>query len=124
MRAREFIAEESLPKSHVDATPNMRRHPGLDNSNPYDPWRFGAHFLAGADGKNPYEHTPSKHGPSGQKLVTVGYTDEEDAMIKQAEKAFGAEARASNLTSRGSGETDDVHKVSPVKGFKGYKRRK
>ena len=120
MRAKEFVNESSLPKTHADATPDMRKHPGLDNSSPYLPWRFSAHFLAGADGKNPYEHQPSKFGPNGQALVTVGYTDVEDAMIKQAEKAFGSEAHASNLTSRGSGEAAEIHKTSPVKGFKGY----
>ena len=73
MRAAEFINESSsLPKSAVAATPNMRRHPKLDNSSPYLPWRFSAHFLAGADGKNPYEHEPNKFGPNGQALVTVG----------------------------------------------------
>ena len=52
MRAQEFIVEaERLPKSHADATPDMRKHPGLDNSSPYAPWRFAAHFLAGADGE-------------------------------------------------------------------------
>jgi hypothetical protein len=120
MRAQEFIKEEALPKSHADATPDMRKHPGLDNSSPYAPWRFAAHYLAGADGKNPYEHEPSKEGPSGQKLVTVGYTDAEDAMIRQAERKFGSQARATNLTSRGSGESSDTHKTSPLKGFKGY----
>ena len=120
MRAQEFIGEGALPKSHADATPDMRKHPGLDNSSPYAPWRFAAHFLAGADGKNPYEHEPNKEGPSGQKLVTVGYTDVEDAMIKQAERAFGAQAHAKNLTSRGSGETGDTGKASPIRGFRGY----
>jgi hypothetical protein len=124
MRAREFVveAQSKLPKNHQDATPDMRTHPGLDNSSPYLPWRFSAHFLAGADGKNPYEHEPSKLGPNGQALVTVGYTDVEDAMIKQAEKAFGAEAHAKNLTSRGSAEANYINKTSPVKGFKGYAR--
>ena len=51
MRAREFIKEDSFPASQADATPDMRSHPSLDNSSPYDPWRFAGHFLAGADGK-------------------------------------------------------------------------
>jgi hypothetical protein len=124
MRAREFVAEaqSKLPQNHQDATPDMRSHPGLDNSSPYLPWRFSAHFLAGADGTNPYEHEPNKLGPNGQALVTVAYTDVEDAMILQAEKAFGAEAHAKNLTSRGSTEADYVNKTSPIKGFKGYGR--
>jgi hypothetical protein len=123
MRAQEFINESSkMPKSHVSATPDMRTHPGLDNSSPYAPWRFAAHFLAGADGKNPYEHEPDKNGPNGQKLVTISYTDEEEAMIRQAERAFGSQARAKELTPRGSTEAEYVQKTSPIKGFKGYVR--
>ena len=53
----------------------------------------------------------------------ISYTDEEDAMIRQAEKAFGSQARAKDLTTRGSNEPDYVVKVSPIKGFKGYKRK-
>ena len=109
MRAKEFVNESSLPKTHADATPDMRRHPGLDNSSPYAPWRFAAHYLAGADGKNPYEHKPSKEGPAGQKLITIGYTDVEDAMIKQAEKAFGSKAHRKGLTSRGSKEPNEIN---------------
>ena len=121
MRATEFIIEaSSLPNNQVATTPNMRAHPSLDNSSPYAPWRFAGHFLAGADGKNPYEHMPEKEGPSGQALITVGYSDEEEAMIKQAEKAFGAKAHAKQLTTKGSGEPTDTNKSSPVKGFKGY----
>lgn len=123
MRAKEFINESSsLPDNHVDATPDMRSHPNLDNSSPYAPWRFGAHFLAGADGKNKYEHMPDKLGPSGQALVTVAYSDVEEDIINQAEKAFGAEASANHLTTRKSGEPKDTHKTSPVVSFKGYEK--
>jgi len=123
MRAREFVTEASkIPKSQVSAVPGMNTHPNLDNSSPYAPWRFAAHFLAGADGKNPYEHMPQKEGPSGQALVTVAFSSEEDAMIRQAEKAFGIEAKRLQLTPPGSKELDTIQKVSPVKGFKGYGR--
>ena len=121
MRAKEFVTEGSLPDTQADATPDMRSHPKLDNSSPYLPWRFSAHFLSGADGKNPYEHKPEKFGPNGQALVTVGYTPEEDAMIRQAEKAFGTEAYAKNLTSRGSSESPQIQKRSPIQGFRGYR---
>ena len=123
MRAWEFITEDSkMPSAHVAATPNMRSHPNLDNSSPYAPWRFGAHFLAGADGKNSYDHVPDKYGLSGQALLTVGYTDEEEAIINQAEKAFGSEANANHLTTRKSGELTDTNKVSPVRQVKSYKK--
>lgn len=116
MRAREFIFENNseFPASQTDAAPGMRGYPNLDNSSPYLPWRFAAHFIPGADGKNPYEHEPIKDGPSGQKLVTVSYTKEDDAMINQAEKAFGHEAHHIRLSPEGSSEHNDVHKVSPM----------
>jgi hypothetical protein len=123
MRAREFIAEASkIPKSQISAVPGMNTHPNLDNSSPYAPWRFAAHFLAGADGKNPYEHIPEREGPSGQALVTVAFSSEEEAMIRQAEKAFGIEAKRLQLTPPGSTELDTIQKTSPVRAFKGYKR--
>lgn len=123
MRAREFITERSkLPDSHISATPGMNRHPHLDNSSPYAPWRFAAHFLAGADGKNPYEHQPNVEGPSGQTLVTVAFSSEEDAMIRQAEKAFGIEAKRIQMSPPGSYEIDEIYKVSPVTAFNGYPR--
>jgi hypothetical protein len=121
MRAHEFLKEgSSIPKNHADSTPDMRSHKHLDNSSPYAPWRFSAHFLGGADGKNPYEHQPEREGPSGQALVTVSYTPEEEAMVRQAERAFGSAAGANNLSSRGSKESDDTHKVSPIGGFRGH----
>lgn len=123
MRACEFIVEDSkIPKDQLAATPDLRKHPNLDNSSPYDPWRFSAHFLPGADGKNPYEHKPERHGPTGQALVTASYTPEEAAMIDQAEKAFGSKASHKKLSSQHSVESDEVHKVSPMNGFKGYPR--
>ena len=123
MRAREFVTEASkIPKSQVSAVPGMNTHPNLDNSSPYAPWRFAAHFLAGADGKNPYEHMPEREGPSGQALVTVAFSSEEDAMIRQAEKAFGIEAKRLQLTPPGSKELDTTHKTSPIRAFKGYGR--
>jgi len=123
VRAKEFISEASkIPKNQIAAVPGMNSHPNLDNSSPYAPWRFAAHFLAGADGKTPYEHMPQKDGPSGQALVTVAFSSEEDAMIRQAEKAFGIEAKRLQLTPPGSKELAEIQKVSPVKGFAGYPR--
>jgi hypothetical protein len=101
----------------------MIAHPNLDNSSPYAPWRFAGHFLAGADGKNPYEHVPEKEGPNGQALVTIAYTPEEEAIVRQAEKAFGSGANRKRTTSAGSKEPGDVHKTSPVKGFSGYETK-
>jgi len=124
MRANEFVTEnQKFPESHQDATPGMRSHPNLDNSSPYHPWRYSAHYLAGADGKNPYEHEPEREGPNGQALITVAYTKAEADMVRQAEKAFGREAGGKMLTPMGSTEMADTNKQSVTKPFKGYKRK-
>jgi hypothetical protein len=102
---------DGIPDSHQSATPGMKSHKSLDNSSPYAPWRFAAHFLGGADGKNPYEHEPAKEGPNGQSLVTVSYSDGDEAIIAQAEKAFGVSA--TRLSPTGSSETKEVNKKSP-----------
>jgi hypothetical protein len=116
MRAREFISEKvnKIPANQQSATPGMRSHPSLDNSSPYHPWRFSAHFLAGANGVDDYEHQPDRDGPAGQALVTVAYSKGDAAIIDQAEKAFGKEARHKKLSPPGSSEESDVGTTSPV----------
>jgi hypothetical protein len=106
---------DGIPDSHRSATPGLRSHKELNNSDPYYPWRFGALFLSGAgapDGK--YEHQPVKDGPNGQSLITAAYSEGERAILDQAAKAFGPEATDYiKLSPDGSTETDSVHKVSP-----------
>ena len=114
---------DGIPDSHQTATPGLRSHRKLDNSSPYHPWRFSAHFLGGADGKNPYEHEPHRDGPNGQSLITVSYTPEDDEMISQAEKAFGWEARHKKLTPNGSTEIKSINKHSPTRQVGAIARR-
>ena len=121
MRAYEFLIErDKIGDNQAKATPGLRAYDNLDNSSPYAPWRFSAYYLAGADGKNPYHHKPNKEGPIGQALTLSAYTKEESDMIRQAENEFGSEASARQVTPMGSTETDDTHKISPVKGHPGY----
>jgi hypothetical protein len=114
MKITEIITEESqMPDSHINATPGMKNHPNLDNSSPYAPWRFSAHFLSGAgapDGK--YDFEPEKEGPTGQALVTVAYSEGEHQILDQAEKAFGV--RSNRLTPNGSSENPEINNSSPV----------
>jgi hypothetical protein len=122
MRAFEFLAEDdgqSLPKNHQKSVPGMKAHPGLDNSSPYAPWRFSALYLAGAgDESGEYEHDPSAHGPVGQALTTVGYSEGDKKIIAQAEKKFGTKSK--QVTPDGSSEMDDTNKTSPIKKFAGF----
>lgn len=111
MKINEIITENSqLPVSHTTATPDMRSHTSLDNSSPYAPWRFAAHFLGGANGKDPYEHKPEKEGPNGQSLVTISYSDGDAAILDQAEKEFGITSK--RLTPNDSSEDPAVNNKS------------
>lgn len=107
---------DGIPDSHQTATPGLRSHHNLDNSSPYAPWRFAAYFLGGAgapDGK--YEHEPAKVGPNGQALVAAAYSEGERAILDQAAKAFGPEAKHLQLTPDGSSEVKDVNRISPTR---------
>ena len=124
MKIRDIIVEsnnsdlnnDGIPDSQQTATPGMRSYTALNNSDPYHPWRFGAMFLGGAgapDGK--YEHEPAKDGPNGQSLVIAAYSEGERAILDQAAKAFGLEAKHTQLTPDGSSEVKDVNKTSPTR---------
>ena len=114
---------DGIPDSHQTATPGLRSHPKLDNSSPYHPWRFAAHFVGGADGVNEYEHEPSRDGPNGQALITVSYTDEERKMLDQAQKKFGWEANHVDLSPEGSTEIKEINRASPVRRVGAITRR-
>lgn len=110
------LNNDGIPDSQQAATPGLRSHPNLNNSDPYHPWRFAALFLGGAgaeDGK--YDHEPAKNGPNGQALIASAYSKGERAILDQAAKAFGAEAEHIQLTSDDSTEVKDVNKTSPTR---------
>ena len=106
MRAFEFIKEEKLRKSAIASVPGLRVHPGLDNSSPYASWRFGI-ALAGSPDFN-----MDKDGPTGQKLVTIAYTDADAEIIKNTEKFMGAKGK--DVTTAGSQELASTNTLSPV----------
>jgi hypothetical protein len=120
MKIRDIITEDQevgekqtkdLPSSHKAAAPELKTHPGLDNSSPYPGWRFATQYVPGA-GTGSYDHEPRADGPIGQKLVTLAYSDADAAIIDQAEKKMGVKSH--KLTSSNSTEDIDIHKASPV----------
>jgi hypothetical protein len=132
MKITEIIAEskedkdnDGIPDSHQSATPGLRSHTNLNNSDPYHPWRFGALFLGGAGDKSgKYDHEPVKDGPNGQSLITAAYSEGERAILDQAAKAFGPEAtNFIQLTPNGSTEVDTVQKTSPTRKVGAIQRR-
>jgi len=110
------LDNDGIPDSQQTATPGMRSYTGLNNSDPYHPWRFGALFLSGAGAKDgKYEHEPVKDGPNGQSLVAAAYSQGERDILDQAARAFGVEANHLQLTPDGSNEVPEVNKTSPMR---------
>lgn len=130
MRAREFVNEakygsatdvpanaEKLPKSHKSAIKGAISMPDISQTkqggSPYTQWRFGI-AMAGA----PDFPTPPAGAFAGDPLLAT-YTDEDLKIINAAAKSVGA-GEVKKLTDNRSTEAEHVHKVSPVKAFRGY----
>lgn len=133
MRAHEFIVEakygnaEDVPanpkllaKSQVSAIKGAVTMPDISQTkqggSPYAQWRFGI-AMAGAP-----DHDTSPAGAfAGDPLLTT-YTDAEWEIINSAAKMIGA-GEVKRITPNDSSEHSGiVNKVSPVIGFKGFKK--
>jgi hypothetical protein len=83
---------------------------------PYTQWRFSI-AMAGA----PDFPTPAAGAFAGDPLLAT-YTDVDMYIINAAAKFVGA-GKVNKLTDNRSTEAEHVHKMSPVRAFKGYPRR-
>lgn len=131
MRAKEFITEQRVALS-VDiarALPGTYTIPGLPNSDFYKQYRFGV-AMAGARGQMerkqdsipPYNF--EKETPWGENMIVSSYMDSNiEADIDFAMKETGVEGGKVLISTMKSEEAVDVDKSSPVKAFKGYKRK-
>lgn len=106
MKINEVIIEGKLRQAAIDAIPNMRIHPDLDNSSPYKAYRYGV-MMASAPHAN-----GDPMGPIGQKMVTIGYTTADDEIVQATDKIMGSVSR--QITTDKSSEMDWVNKTSPV----------
>ena len=121
MRATEFITEahSTFPEEHSGPMTGIKRYDKLDNSNPYMMWRF----LVAAAGQ-PLDkdgHPMSKESPTGQKMTSLAYSKADEAILDATSRAMGEPG--TELSSMESTEPSFVNKVSPLAGFKGYKRK-
>lgn len=124
MRAYEFISENrkvgKLPAAEDGAATELvkMRDDGFDRANHLNRVMMAA---AMHDGKttNPVE----MDSYSWAERFNTGhpYTKEESNMLKGAIKTVGGQHNDLVRDSH-SNELDDTHRVSPVKGFKGYPR--
>ena len=123
MRAHEFITEEAGKMTAHQSRPMkgaelVRDGDHLDRI--YHMNRFMM-AMAKADGKS---HKPIDMDDSSwtEKYNTVHpYTEEEHNMVKQAMATIKTD-HVSAFSDHHSREPADVHRVSPVTGFKGYPR--
>jgi len=130
MRAKEFITEQRVALS-VDvarALPGTYIIPGLPNNDFYKQYRFGV-ALAGARGQIDREQDSippynfEKETPWGENMIVSSYMDDNiGADIDYAMKEVGVSGKHLISTMK-SEEAVDVVKTSPLKGFKGYKRK-
>lgn len=107
MKINEIVTESQLRKSASASIPGAKKWNGLDNSSPYHAFRFGIALAGAPDKEMPLD------GPFGQKLLTIGYSDADNEIIKATADMFGFDAE--QLTPEGSTESDSVNNTSPVK---------
>jgi hypothetical protein len=123
MRAREFIVEtEGSMHPHAQAasrgTHKTRDVGGYDRTNHLNRMMM-ATAMADGKSKKPVEMDEASWV---EKYNTAHpYTEEEHNMIHQAMATIPTEHKQVVPFSK-SAEMHDTHKVSPVKGFKGYPR--
>ena len=135
MRAKEFITETALNKVHdgLDiasmALPNTYVIPELKNNDFYDLYRFGV-AIAAVRGESGHDSVQSGLEPNfraesswGEHQVVSSQFDKElGKTIDQALQKVGKSGKKS-VSSFGSNEMSDTVTQSPIRGFKGYKRK-
>jgi len=113
MRAKEFIFKEAkdmnpgaFRNDAMSALPGAHAWPELDNSSGYLAYRFGVAVAGMPDNKMDVA------GPTGLKMVTIGYTQAERDILDAAQGLVGTPKV--RITPDGSQEMPDVSTVSPV----------
>ena len=124
MRAREFVVETQtqLHKDHHGPMPGIYnfRDDGIDRIYNLNRIMMAA---AMADGKSTKAIPNCASSSWNDKYNTAHpYTEEEHMMLKQAFNTVPSNTHHM-VSDHRSTEPETIHKVSPIKGFKGYKRR-
>jgi len=124
MRAKEFITEQNnLPDRITKPMPSTWVIPALQNQNAYLQYRFAV-ALAGARAvRNGDIPKMDKESVWGENQLVSGYMNpdiEEDIDFALGEMGLSGKIL---VTSKDSEETSDTGIDSPLKAFKGYKRK-
>lgn len=132
MRAREFIAEDTLGRTGsitqdvALALPGAFKIPKLQNNDPYWQYRFGV-AIAGAKGaaQRKKDGVPdyTKDSIFGEDEIIVSYDPNVETWIDDALHTMGMSSKdCVRIATQASEEMPDVEYNSPVKAFKGYPR--
>lgn len=124
MRAREFISEGEgkIPKHAERATQGTHKLRDVGGYDRVYHMNRMMMAMAAADGKSKKPVNMDSASYVEKFNTAHPYTEEEHNMIHQAMKTIPTEHQEVVPFSK-SMELDDTHKVSPVKGFKGYQRK-
>ena len=107
-------SEKKITKRQQQATTGLNTYGDSEHmSGDYTGYRLGM-AVAGANGKDPLPTDMKAKSWIGKKKTTHPYTKEEQAMLKQAYKAVGAEYKDLNKGVMNSLELEDTNKTSPV----------
>ena len=123
MRAQEFITEQdgTIGKRRQVATVGLNVFSDSEKSNSDYTLNRVMMAVAMADGSGAPIDMDGKSWV-GKKRTASPYTEVEQAMLKQAYKAAGADYEDLNHGDLDSEEHPAVHTISPVTAFKGYPR--
>jgi hypothetical protein len=114
--AADYRGGQGLRKDAFDSLPNAHVYPGLDNSSGYLAYRFGVALAGMPDQKMDVA------GPTGLKMVSIGYTPAEEEILNAAAGLVGTPKV--RLTSDRSEESPGTNKASPIKGAPKFTRGK
>ena len=124
MRAKEFITEQSnLPDRITKPMPSTWVIPELQNQNAYLQYRFSIALAGARAARNGDISKLDKESVWGENQLVSGYMNPDIAQdIDFALGEMGLSGKKL-VTSEHSEETTDTGIASPIKGFKGYKRK-
>ena len=127
MRAKDFIREAKVGKMPPEQQQPMKGSKLVRDSGGYDRIYYLNRLGMAMAAANGHDTGPVDGvDPSSwvEKFNTVhAYTPEEMNMIDAAVATIPSESQSS-VTSTKSEEPEEIHRVSPVTGFKGYPKRK
>jgi hypothetical protein len=123
MRAKEFITEQNLPDRITKPLPATWVIPELQNQNAYLQYRFAVALAGAKAARNGDIPRLEKDSVWGENQTVSGYMNPDISDdIDFALGEMGLKGKKL-VTSKESEETSDTGIVSPLKGFKGYKRK-